>query len=408
MLFRQAALDHLRRGHAQGHVLLRSPRSFWWMSSAALALGLGVLVLLFLGSYTQRARVSGHLVPDKGLVPLSALQPGLLAEVRASEGDAVRQGQVLFRLRSERQSLKGELSQQAVRSLQEQRSGLERELRLLDALAQTQAQALRQKQRELEQALPRAQAEQALQRRRLQSAQATLQRYEELQRTGFASPLQLQQRADEVLDQQARLAVLERSEHELKAQLQALQLDLQAQALRDDGPRAQARRQLAALDQELAEAQGRREWVLTAPVDGVLTSLRAHPGQLVQPGQELGLVLPQGSQLLAELQLPSSAAAFVRTGQRVNLRYAAFPYQKFGQQQGVVKELARAAGQGAAAGGGERSYRVLVSLPRQHVTAYGESVPLQPDMQVEADVMLSQRRLIEWIFEPMLALKGRL
>ncbi len=408
MLFRQAALDHLRRGHAQGQVLLRSPRSFWWMSSAALGLGLAVLALLFLGSYTQRARVSGHLVPDKGLLPLSVQQAGVMAEVLASEGDAVRQGQVLFRLRAERQSLKGELSQQAVRSLQDQRSSLVRELQLLDALAQNQAQALRQRQRELAQALPHAQLEQDLQRRRLQSAQATLQRYEELQRTGFASSLQVQQRLDEVLDQQARLAVLERTGLELKAQLQGLQLDQQTQALRDDGPRAQARRQLAALEQDLAEAEGRREWVLTAPADGTLTSLRAHPGQPVLPGQELALVLPQGSQLLAELQLPSSAAAFVRTGLRVNLRYAAFPYQKFGQQQGVVKELARAAVQVGAAGTAERSYRVLVSLPRQHVTAYGESVPLQPDMQVEADVMLSQRRLIEWIFEPMLALKGRL
>jgi len=407
MLFRQAALDHLRRGHAQGQVLLRSPRSFWWMSLAALAMGLGVLALLFLGSYTQRARVTGHLVPDKGLVPVSALQAGLVAQAMASEGDAVRQGQVLFLLRAERQSLKGELSQQAVRSLLAQRDSLERELGLLDALARSQGQALRQKQRDLELELPRAQAEQGLQRRRLQSAQTTLQRYEELQRTGFASSLQVQQRADEVLDQQARLAALERNEHELKAQLNALRLDLQAQALRDDGPRAQARRQLAALDQELAEAEGRREWALTAPVDGVLTSLQVHPGQLVQPGQALGLVLPQGSQLLAELQLPSSAAAFVRTGLRVNLRYAAFPYQKFGQHQGVVKELARAAGPGAP-GTPERSYRVLVSLPRQHVLAYGEPLPLQPDMQVEADVMLSQRRLIEWIFEPLLALKGRL
>lgn len=98
----------------------------------------------------------------------------------AGEGDVVRQGQVLFRLRAERQSLKGELSPQAVRSLQEQRSGLQRELALLDALARHQAVALRQRLRDLEEELPRVRSEQGQQRKRLQSAQVTLQHYEEL------------------------------------------------------------------------------------------------------------------------------------------------------------------------------------------------------------------------------------
>ena len=32
---------------------------------------------------------------------------------------------------------------------------------------------------------------------------------------------------------------------------------------------------------------------------------------------------------------------------------------------------------------------------------------LQPGMQVEADILLDRRRLIEWIFEPLLSLAGR-
>lgn len=114
---------------------------------------------------------------------------------------------------------------------------------------------------------------------------------------GFASSLQLQQRVDEMPDQQARLATQERSEHARRAQLH-VPLELQTQSSRDDGLRAQARRQRAALDQELAEAGGCLEWVLTAPVDGVLTSLRAHPGQPVQTGQELGLVQPTEGEIL--------------------------------------------------------------------------------------------------------------
>ncbi|PND39487.1 anibiotic ABC transporter [Paucibacter aquatile] len=415
MLFRQAALDHLRRGHGQGHVLLRSPRSFWFMSVAALGLGLAVLLMLFLVSYTQRARVSGHLVPDRGLVNLAMLQTGVVAEVLVHEGTKVRQGQALFRLRAERPSAAGELAQGAVRSLEQQRDHWRAELQRLDAFAAAQTETLLQKRLDLEAELPRAQAEQQLLRRRLQSAQEALARFEALQGTGFASRLQVQQRQDEVLDQQARLAALERNERDIRSQLAALVPELRAQGLRDGSPRAQAERQLAALQQEIAEAQGRHEWVLTAPVDGRLTSLQAHAGQTVAAGQLLALLLPSGAALQAQLQLPSSAAAFVQPGQKVALRYAAFPYQKFGQHEGVVQEVSRAAVQPPAAGGAggagaaaERSYRVLVRPLSQTVMAYGQPVALQADMQVEADVMLSERRLIEWIFEPMLALKGRL
>jgi membrane fusion protein len=39
--------------------------------------------------------------------------------------------------------------------------------------------------------------------------------------------------------------------------------------------------------------------------------------------------------------------------------------------------------------------------------AYGQPAPLQPGMQVEADVMIESRRLIEWVFDPLFTLTGK-
>jgi membrane fusion protein len=36
--------------------------------------------------------------------------------------------------------------------------------------------------------------------------------------------------------------------------------------------------------------------------------------------------------------------------------------------------------------------------------AYGHAQPLTAGMQLEADVMQDRRRLIEWVFEPLIAL----
>ena len=57
---------------------------------------------------------------------------------------------------------------------------------------------------------------------------------------------------------------------------------------------------------------------------------------------------------------------------------------------------------------GEPMYRITVALALPHVMAYGRPQPLAAGMQLEADVLLERRRLVEWLFEPLLGLAGRL
>ena len=87
---------------------------------------------------------------------------------------------------------------------------------------------------------------------------------------------------------------------------------------------------------------------------------------------------------------------FIRSGQRVKLRYSAFPYQKFGQYEGTVASVSRSAispaelsqqlaGLTSLYGANVPVYRITVTLASQAVRAYGEQVPLQPsDFDSEA------------------------
>ena len=56
---------------------------------------------------------------------------------------------------------------------------------------------------------------------------------------------------------------------------------------------------------------------------------------------------------------------------------------------------------------GRRAVRAAVTLDQQSVAAYGQAQALVPGMQLEADVLLDRRRLIEWLFEPVLGIAGR-
>jgi membrane fusion protein len=147
-----------------------------------------------------------------------------------------------------------------------------------------------------------------------------------------------------------------------------------------------------------------------------VSAVVAEAGQSVGAAAVLASIIPAGTGLQAQLFAPSSAIGFVRPDQTVMLRYQAFPYQKFGHQAGRVTQVSRAPLQAAelaglpflATGSGEPLYRITVSLEKQSVEAYGAAQPLAPGMQLDADVVLDRRHLIEWIFEPVLGIAGRM
>jgi membrane fusion protein len=137
------------------------------------------------------------------------------------------------------------------------------------------------------------------------------------------------------------------------------------------------------------------------------------PGQMVVAGMPLATLIPEGSRLEVHLFAASRSIGFVRAGQEVLVRYLAYPHQKFGAYRARVLAVSRnamAAGElGFVPPDGSREplYRIKAALESQSVLAYGRPQPLQAGMQVEADILLDRRRLIEWIFEPLLSLAGR-
>ncbi|QBQ35601.1 hypothetical protein E1742_05030 [Pseudoduganella plicata] len=124
---------------------------------------------------------------------------------------------------------------------------------------------------------------------------------------------------------------------------------------------------------------------------------------------------PEGSVLEAELYVPTRAAGFVRPGTDVLLRYDAFPYQKFGQFKGVVREVALAAvltselrGLGgeaqAISNKSEPVYLMRVRLERQSVATSSGELPIKPGMQLSASLIMEHRTLAAWAFGSLPAL----
>lgn len=416
-LFRDEALAE-RQTRWLGTVVLEPRGSYRFFTLFAALAAAAVVSLFFFRSVTRTARVTGWLVPDAGLVRVFAPQAGVVAGLHVREGAAVRKGERLLTLNAEVKSAALGATQAEVSRL----LGARRQL-LVDQRARLQRQ-LAQQQLALAGRLAAFRAEQApigreigLQESRLDLARRSEARLRDLQSQGFISQQQLQQSEETRLIQAGRLAGLERERIVATRERLALESELNDLPLKAQTEISLVEREISAIDQQLAEAEARREIVVAAPQDGIVTALLAEPGGHAGTAAPLLTIVPSGSRLEAHLYGPSRAVGFVRPGQPVFLRYQSYPYEKFGHYDGIVADVSGSAINPAdlpyagvapaAPGSGEPLYRITVRLAGQAVTAYGQALALQPGMRLEAELALDTRRLYEWVLDPLYTIAGR-
>jgi membrane fusion protein len=406
-LFRSEALE-AKRGEWLGSILVAAPLSRWIWTALALSFAVALVLFLVLGHYTRRETVTGQLVPSAGLLNLSASNAGLVTHVWVRDGEAVRQGNPLIEISSEQDSASlGDTHAIVSQQLDAERVHLQADLQTQEAVATQQAQALRDKSSLLRAQLNEITGQLALQKQEADNAELMLERWEPANKTGVISDYQLNQQQATTLEAQAQYKTLLRQQSDTQQQLDATQQQLAQLPLDTATKRNDTERQLAEIGQSVAQNEAQRALVLRAPRDGIVSAVLFKDGQMVAAGQSMLSLLPTGSVLQAQLLVPSRAVGFIEPGNRVVLRYAAFPYQKFGQQYGKVADISRSAltpsevqalvGQSSQ----EPLYRVQVALDHQQVLAYGKPETVKPGMAVDADILMEKRTLLEWVFEPL-------
>lgn len=406
-LFREEVLL-AQRGEWLGSIRLQAPRLGWAFFGVGLLAVVVILALLLGGHYTRHELVVGTLVPSSGLLTITPINSGIVTRVSVREGEVVRAGQPLVEISGEQVSASlGDTDAAIAAQLKIKRKHLQADLGEQQRLANLQAQNLRSRLALLHGQIAQMEQQVGLQQQRADSAMALYDQWAKVSKSGVVSRLQLLQQHDTALQNLVQLKELKGQAFQLRQQTEQLQGQLNQLPATMSGKRNDTEGQLADVAQSLAQNAAHRAVLLRAPADGTVANLLVHPGQTVAAQQPLLTVLPAGAKLMAELWVPSKAVGFIHSGESVVMRYQAYPYQKFGQHIGQVREVSRSAvsaaevsrllGQNIA----DSRYRVDVSLDRQSVMAYGQRESLRPGMTLSADVLLGRRRLIEWVLEPL-------
>jgi len=210
---------------------------------------------------------------------------------------------------------------------------------------------------------------------------------------------------------QTKVQELERDKARLNGELNDAKYQLATLAITTNDEIDALKAKIFEINEKLASGEAHRSLVIPSPTTGKVTAISVRPGQLVSAGSPMLKIIPEHTSMQAHLLAPSSAIGFIRPGNRVLLRYSAFPYQKFGEFSGLVTMVSDAAlgadeVQSLLAGATPPSqtapfYRVVVEPENQIINISGENRPLPASMQVQAYVLLDRRRLYEWIFQPV-------
>jgi HlyD family secretion protein len=118
-------------------------------------------------------------------------------------------------------------------------------------------------------------------------------------------------------------------------------------------------------------------------------------------------IVPQNEPLRAEVWVSNDDVGFVHEGQTVKVKVAAFPFQKYGMVEGKVAHVSADAsdlsrtGQQSAAPRESSRYKALVELVGQVLERDGVTHGLSPGMQVNAEIKLGERTVLDYILSPV-------
>lgn len=386
----------------------------WTAITLMLVLMAGVAAgFMVLGTYARTERAIGIVSSAGTSARINAPGAGVLTRLYVREGQTVKAGEPLAVVSTERIDVDGiSVDDGTVDSLNRELESLANRLDVLAPTIALQRQGLEARlvalnsNRLAEYAAENAAAE------RLRLAQGSLERMTPVAGKGFISGETMRRRQEEVITLSEARSEAQSRQASLAAQMDGLRAELRALPYTLVQQRGELLSQIARVRRDRDMSAAQRGYLIRAAVGGVVTALQIHQGQAVDQRAALMTIAPVDGAVHAELYVPSRAIGFIQPGQRVRLRYDAFPYQRFGTGSGSVRDVSRAVLRPediqAAVQVKEPMYRVTVTLDRPWLDAYRRRHPIQPGMALSADIVLEERSFGAWLMEPFLALRGRL
>lgn len=408
--FRPQVTQH-QQARWNGKALLLNGWPAWITVLLTAAFMAALLALLAFGSYTRRITISGEVTTEPHTINLFAPEQGVVSQLMVADGQKVTAGTPLYQLDVSQVTRSGNVTTATLAAIEKQ------QLQLEDIIRQLQNNK-RETLANLQQQLQQYQlAQQGLlgmvdsAREGLRAMRASQDSYAASLRKGLINTDQMNNQRYLYYQQQSVYQSLNSQAIQQGLQITNLRSEQLTKAAEFDNQISQSRYQHDELTRQLAEADAKGTRLIVAPAGGVVSVLSVTPGQMVNAGDSLIQLVPAASAgYFLVAWLPDDSRPYVRPGETINIRYAAFPYEKYGQFPGCIVSVSAApvtareleawpsAPRNANGTAGGSWYKATVALDRT-------SLPLSSGMLAQSTLFLEKRPLYQWILSPYYSLK---
>lgn len=135
-----------------------------------------------------------------------------------------------------------------------------------------------------------------------------------------------------------------------------------------------------------------------APTEGLVKGLAVNTvGAVVQPGQTMMEIVPQGEQLVVQVKIPPQHIGHLKTGQAVNVKFSSYDFSRYGSVPGKLQQISATTFSGE---NGERYYQGEVSLSHNHV-GQDKRNTVVPGMTVMADIITGEKTILAYLLKPI-------
>ncbi|HDT5146810.1 TPA: HlyD family secretion protein [Klebsiella michiganensis] len=410
-IYRKEAIEY-KKIHWKGKALLLAGIPAWLVTLLASLFLIALVLSLILCTFTQRIDVRGEVITLPHSVNVFAPQQGFVVNQHVKVGDIVNKGQTLYELDVSRNTINGNVSAAQIEVINEKIANAED---IISKLTRNKTETLTA----LDKQLKTTSASLAETNRMLATTQVGLNKmhtnlssYDKYLKDGLITKDQYNYQHSLYFQQQSAYQSLVTQKMQLESQLTQTNSDKITKAADFDNQISSQHNQINDYKNQLVESNANGNLIIKATTNGKVESLAVTKGQMVENGSSLAQIKPTGDiEYYLILWLPNNTIPYVKPGDTINIRYDAFPADKFGQFPGKVisissvpasrQEMAEYTNVNSGTSQQELAlYKAIIKIKDKTFNYNGKTLTLSNGLKAQAVVFLEERPLYMWMFTP--------
>lgn len=370
-----------------------------------------ILTLIFC-NYTQRIDVKGEVITLPHSINVFAPQQGFVIKIHVAVGDIVEKGTPLYEIDVSRSTINGNVNETMTAVITEKIKNaneiinkiLKNKTETLDAL-NIQIKQYELTLQETDKMLKNAGDG-------LKKMKDNLSSYDKYLKEGLITKDQYNYQHSLYFQQQSTYQSLVSQKMQIASQLTQLNSDKIIKGADFDNQISTQKNQINDYKNQRVESTANGNVVVKATAAGKIESVSVTAGQMVDKGSSLAQIKPTGNvEYYLILWLPNNSIPYINPGDTVNIRYDAFPSDKFGQFPGKVVSISSVPASrqemseytNAITNPNQQElalYKATIKIEKTNFIYRNKVLKLSNGLKAQAIVFLEERPLYMWMFTP--------